>query len=99
MGTVELIAPGRLALCGSVDVDTVAELEQSGLDKINRQSSAEWMVDLSAVTRADSAALAMMLSWMRSAEEKKVKLMFTGLPDELQALAGVCGVDVLLPIV
>lgn len=98
MSTVELTAPGKLALSGAVDVDTAAELEQSGLDKIDRQRSAEWVVDLSTVTRADSAALAMMLSWMRSAEEKNVSLIFSGWPDELQALASVCGVDVLLPV-
>ena len=98
MNTVEVIASGKLALKGAVDVDTTAELEQAGMTLIDGQVASEWEVDLSAVTRADSAALALMLSWMRDAGKKQVALKFTGLPDELLALAGVCGVDVLLPM-
>lgn len=98
MSMVKLTAPGMLALSGAVDVDTVSELEQSGLNLMDRQRSAEWVVNWSAVTRADSAALAMMLSWVRDGGAKKVRLVFSDLPHELKALAGVCGVDRLLPM-
>ncbi|OQX37436.1 MAG: hypothetical protein B0D91_06670 [Oceanospirillales bacterium LUC14_002_19_P2] len=98
MNTVEVTAPGKIALKGAVDVDTAAELEVAGMALIDSQVSPLWEVDLSAVTRADSAALALLLSWMRDAGNKQIGLTFTGFPDELMALAGVCGVDSLLPM-
>ncbi|GAA4647762.1 hypothetical protein GCM10023116_00240 [Kistimonas scapharcae] len=98
MNTVEVTAPGKLVLKGAVDVDTAAELEVAGMALIDSQVAPWWEVDLSAVTRADSAALALLLSLMRDAGNKQVSLTFTGLPDELMALAGVCGVDSLLPM-
>lgn len=98
MNAVTVLSPGKLALTGAVDVDTAFELEQAGMALIDGQVSAEWVVDMSEIERADSAALALMLSWIRDAAVKQVALTFTGLPDDLRALAGVCCMGELLPL-
>lgn len=55
-------------------------------------------IDLSAVTAADSSALAVMLGWVRSAETAGHALKFINLPKSIQALAKLYGIDELLPL-
>ena len=54
-------------------------------------------IDLSAVTSSDSAALSLLLHWLRRACEKKVALTFVNLPAKMQDLARVSSLDTVLP--
>lgn len=54
-------------------------------------------IDLSAVSAADSSALAVMLGWQRKAQEARSDIRFTGLPSGVQSLARLYGVLELLP--
>lgn len=56
----------------------------------------ELRIDLSAVTEADSAALAVMLGWIRAAADRSM-LRFIGVPPAVAALADMYGVAELLP--
>lgn len=56
------------------------------------------MIDLGAVTRCDSSAVAAMLAWQRAAAAKNLKLQVLGGPRGLESLATVYGVDELLPM-
>lgn len=53
-------------------------------------------VDLSGVTRVDSAGLAVLIDWLASARSAGRSLEFVSPPDQLRALARVSGVDTLL---
>jgi phospholipid transport system transporter-binding protein len=53
-------------------------------------------VDLSEVTEMDSSLLAAMLGWLRDAKARDQELTFTNLPDALQTIARLYGVDGLL---
>jgi phospholipid transport system transporter-binding protein len=55
-------------------------------------------VDLGEVTELDSAALALILAWLRDARAAKRELAFTNLPQSLQTLARLYGVEELLPV-
>jgi len=55
-------------------------------------------IDLGAVTEADSAALAVMLGWLRTAETKGAKIAFANMPAGVRSLAEVYGVAELLPL-
>ena len=55
-------------------------------------------VDLSEVTEMDSSLLAAMLAWLRDARSRGRELAFVNLPDSLQTIARLYGVDGLLPI-
>ena len=53
--------------------------------------------DLSGVTRVDSAALALLLAWLRRAKALDARVELRAMPESLLALARLYGVDVLLP--
>jgi phospholipid transport system transporter-binding protein len=54
-------------------------------------------VDLSRVTEADSAALALLFDWLRAARQSGNRLSVRGLPDGMRSLAELYGVSELLP--
>jgi phospholipid transport system transporter-binding protein len=54
------------------------------------------MVDLSGVTHADSAGLAVLLTWVGRARRDGRAISYTALPAQLLRIARVCGVDGLL---
>jgi phospholipid transport system transporter-binding protein len=53
-------------------------------------------LDLSKVTRVDSAALALLIEWLRQAEHTGHTLQFTGMPDKLRSIARLTGTDEIL---
>ena len=55
-------------------------------------------IDLSAVSEADSSALAVMLGWMRAAATSGRELAFSHPPAGIQALADLYGISTLLPL-
>lgn len=55
-------------------------------------------VDLSDVTRSDSAGLALLVHWMRAAKQAKKQLAFHHIPAQMLAIASASGLDELLPV-
>jgi phospholipid transport system transporter-binding protein len=60
--------------------------------------SGEVCIDLSGITRADSAGLALLIDWLRIARREKVTLRFEKLPEQLTQIAEVCDLHSVLPI-
>lgn len=58
--------------------------------------SEKLIVDLSGVTRTDSAALALLVGWMRQARRARKHIEFQHLPEKLLATARVAGVETIL---
>lgn len=56
------------------------------------------MVDMSAVGEADSAALALLLDWMRRARAAGHTLSVRGMPAGLRSLSELYGLDEILPL-
>ena len=56
----------------------------------------EIQLDLSQVSRADSAGLAVVLEWFRMAHAKGIKINLEQVPDKLDALARICEVHGML---
>ncbi len=54
-------------------------------------------IDLSAVTELDSAALGLLLEWLREAQAQRREIVFLNLPDNLKSLGELYGVLDLLP--
>lgn len=59
----------------------------------------EVTLDLSGVTRVDSAAVALLLAWQRRAHAAGTRLLIAGASASLLQLARLYGVDKLLPFV
>jgi phospholipid transport system transporter-binding protein len=73
----------RMTLSGPVTLSNVAGVRQ---------------VDLAGVTEMDSALLALLLTWLRDAKAQRRELAFLNLPESLQTIARLYGVDNLLPV-
>lgn len=59
-------------------------------------SAGDLTLDLSAVTQVDSAAVALLLHWQRSAQAAGKRFEFVSVPEGLCSLATLYGVDTLL---
>jgi len=57
----------------------------------------EIRVDLSGVTRADSAAVGMLLAWVRDASGRGHRIRFENLNENLRSLIALYGVGELIP--
>lgn len=98
MSALVAVKPGHFALKGVLDAAAVPALVDSGWQQLEVQlAQTDVSVDLSAVSEADSAALALLLCWERRARQGGGHaLSWCRLPAALAALAGLCGVDRLL---
>ena len=83
-----------LRLDGALTMSTVGARVEAGRAKA---AAGDLEIDLSAVSEADSAALALLFDWMRTARDGRHTLSVTGLPAGLRSLAALYGVDELLP--
>lgn len=78
---------------GSITAENAAALAEAGAAAIR---SGDLTFDLSAVTRVDSSAVALLLAWQREAKAAGKQIELTGLPEGLQSLADLYGVSALL---
>lgn len=83
--TVQAAAAGGCAVAGQLGFETVPalwrRLREQGLLTSARS------VDLSGVTEADSAGLALLVAWRAAREAAGGQLRFEAVPERLQALA------------
>lgn len=85
------MAGNTLAVEGAMTAVTARDLVEEG-----RPGPGAWVVDLSAVTHADSSGLAVLLDWTRASRKVGGSLRIVGMPASLQSLATLYGIDTLL---
>lgn len=92
---VQSLRPGQYKITGELDFSTVPHLfgESSWVES---DSSSRLTVELGEVTRADSAGLSLLLSWVRRAHAHQKTLVFSHVPIQLRNIARVSGVAELL---
>ncbi len=86
---------GHVRLTGPLTLETVKSLYDAGLQPAG---PAALEVDLSEVETVDSAAVSLLLTWLREAQRNQVSLSFTHVPENLLSLARMYGVADLLPL-
>lgn len=96
-GVVEPVGPAHYKVTGELNFSTAPELYAEAAWIVASDSS-KLTVNLSGVTRADSAGLSLLLSWMRRAQANKRQLSFTHVPNQLLNIARVSGVADLLDL-
>jgi phospholipid transport system transporter-binding protein len=87
---------GRLLLSGELSMDTVPELLKQ--DYVQSESDGDIRVDLQGVERADSAGVALLIEWQRSASRQQRSISFQNIPSQMMAIARLSGVDELLSL-
>lgn len=87
---------GRLALEGELSFATVTRL----LHEARRlfEESEEIRIDLQAITRSDSAGLALLVECMRGAQQLGKPIQFLNIPPQMLAIARVSSLDQVLPL-
>jgi len=84
-----------LQVSGRLTMETVAALFNADLQP---NGGGALVVDLGKVEAVDSAAVSLLLSWLRRAQLNKVVVSFDHVPDNLLSLARLYGVAELLPL-
>lgn len=88
---------GQLPRCfieGVLDFTTARDALENVAPHISENHSLQ--VDLSGVTDANSAGLALLIEWLALARRENHHITFHHIPDSLRQLAGVCQVDGLI---
>lgn len=75
---------------GRLTLDTAAALFGNALAL--KDGVGDVVIDLAQVEMVDSSAVSLMLSWLRAAQHKNVKLTLMNVPDNLISLANLYGV-------
>lgn len=94
--TIEAIGGGRYRVHGALTFATVRQTLRGGEQHFDANDRLE--VDLSGVSSADSAGLALLVEWYRQAARAKKSIRFVNVPAQLRALAKISDVDRLLAL-
>lgn len=88
-------SPEVFRIVGELNMSSVPQLlaDMASLFNDNGQTR---VIDLSDVSRSDSAGLALLLEWLRLARERDIQLSFRNLPEQMQAIIQVSGLQQLI---
>lgn len=84
-----------LRVSGKLTMDSIGTAFAEAMQPLD---GTDWTVDLAGVEAADSAAVSLLLAWLRNAQRHQAKLNFVNVPDNLHSLAGLYGVADALPL-
>lgn len=91
---IEALGDGRFRVHGALAFGTVTRLLKESRKRFAGQK--RLLIDLSAVAEGDSAGLALLLEWLRSARNAGQEVLFTSIPPPITALSRIGEVDDLL---
>ena len=93
---IELVGDNSLRLSGELSFKTVPALVASNEDFLSNSNSID--IDLSDVSRTDSAGVALLIEWQRQAQKQNKSICFTNIPSQMLAIVRLSGVDDLLSL-
>ena len=93
---IESGADGQFLITGDLDFQTVPRVWSASQALF--ADSKTLTIDLSGVNSSNSAGLALLIEWMRFAEEKNCSIKFENLPEQMRQVAQLCGVEDKLPV-
>jgi phospholipid transport system transporter-binding protein len=85
-----------LALSGVLDSESVLDVDKQGQTWLQGAAPGECKLDLGAVSYSSSAGIALLLGWLRIAQQQRKSLRILQLPADMAALARVSGLEDLL---
>ena len=99
MTSVEQLSAGNIAVNGELTFETVPDLiaNYPAIDSGNHSGEA-LTVDLSGVSKADSAGLALLVEWIGQARKDQISFSFANVPQQILAMAELCDLDEVLPL-
>ncbi len=94
---IEQRSVGCYGVIGDLSFDTVVSVEKEGFTIIV-EGGEQVTLDLSQVQVCSSAAMALLLSWLRYASKQQKSLAFTGMPASLRVMIKGAQLDSLFTI-
>ena len=94
---LEQLDAHQFVLSGELTMQTVPTVARDSQSLLNTMSG-DIKINLAKVVRADSAGLALLIDWLRTAQRNKFKLEFEHLPEQLKQIAKLSELHELLPI-
>lgn len=91
---IDAVGPNRLLARGELSFATAEQALPAGLSLL--PSGGACTMDLTAITSADSAGLAVLIEWLSVAAERGCKLVFEAVPAQLRAIARISDLDELI---
>ncbi len=88
------LGEGRFELHGEVSFQTAENILRSSEKLFAGQENIE--VNLSAVEKTDSAGLALLLEWVSRAKRSSAEILFSNIPEKIQAIAVTAEIEELL---
>lgn len=85
---------GRFHISGKLEFETVSSAYLQSMIKFSPYSELE--LDLSDVTSADSAGLALLLEWVHWSKGSAREIRFKNIPEQIQTIAKISEVDGIL---
>lgn len=91
---------GQIKLVGQLNFESVAQLLKQNCVSFNVEQAekGEIAVDLSGVSRFNSASLTLLLDWMKKAQQNKLQIKYHSVPEQLMVIAQAYGIDHELPL-
>lgn len=91
---IQRAADGRLIASGALEYGTAAQALGAGLALIEKDSNCT--IDLSRVSDADSAGLAVLVEWLATARLRGAEIRYEGVPAQILAVARISDLEALL---
>ncbi|MBL8265858.1 lipid asymmetry maintenance protein MlaB [Steroidobacter sp.] len=91
---LEALGNGRFKVYGALNAETVTDLLKRS--EAEFRGAAALDIDLANVPEGDSAGLALLIEWLRLAQQNKQTIHFNNVPAQIAALARISEVEKLL---
>ncbi|MFV2060495.1 MAG: lipid asymmetry maintenance protein MlaB [Gammaproteobacteria bacterium] len=95
---IQKITNNKYELIGHLDADSIPELLVQ-TQPFNELKNETVIIDLKAVTHSSSAGIALLLEWLRQANNINLELQFVNMPVKMKAIVEICGLSDILPII
>lgn len=86
-----------LRLQGRIEFENAESVRKEG-ERLLRQQSSGWRIDLSGLKAVSSVAVAVMLAWLRMASSEKRDIVFFGASERLLDIVRVSGLETTLSL-
>lgn len=93
---IHKLEPAVLALSGVLDYQSGPALRSAGAALIRAEEGEHIRLDCSGVQQSSSVGLSLLLCFIRDAHGCGKQLQITGMPNEMQQIAGVSGLEEIL---
>lgn len=78
---------------GEINFANVTNLRQLGKQLLAECVRSQAEIDLGAVTKVDNVGLALLTAWLRDAAKLQKAISYKNVPNSLQQMAVICGVN------